>query len=137
MREEKLGVALTKELCPVCTKEYDGSILMNSILDKREADKVKELHGKVTGVLEKPCTDCIDKLNGEEAIYLIGVDSEKTTGNEFQDIYRSGHIIALRTKAFKEIFDNHPIIDFGLKNGFTFVDYRILEHLSGDFKNES
>jgi hypothetical protein len=35
----KLGVALTKTLCPVCTKEMDGDILLNIRLTESDAKK--------------------------------------------------------------------------------------------------
>ena len=43
---DKLGVALVKELCPICCKEMDGPIIMNQRLSRVQKEKVeKQMEG--------------------------------------------------------------------------------------------
>ena len=55
---DKLGVALVKELCPICCKEMDGPIIMNQRLSRVQKEKVESLHNKVIGFSEHCCDEC-------------------------------------------------------------------------------
>jgi hypothetical protein len=59
----KLGVALVHELCPICTKEMDGSIFINKKLTQKSAEEVEKMNGNVTWskTFCTPCTDMKDK----------------------------------------------------------------------------
>jgi len=96
---DTLGVALTKELCPVCLKEQDGAILLNQILTKSKADEVKELHGKVIGIAKTICAECKDKIQG--GIYLIAIDEDKSI--DMSNPYRTGKYIGITETAFRDM----------------------------------
>lgn len=84
-----VGLALIKELCPVCAKEMDGPII---ILTKKNAEEVESLHGQVLGYSNKLCTDCQKVLDekGEDFVYLIMVDETKT--EDKRNPYRTGKV---------------------------------------------
>ena len=58
MKTNNLEVSLVKELCPVCCKEMNGPIIMNSILTEKNAKNVKDLHNKVIGFADHCCEEC-------------------------------------------------------------------------------
>jgi hypothetical protein len=70
MSDNKLTVALIKELCPVCTKEVDGTIVMNKILTESEAKKVEAMHDQNVWS-KKLCDDCQDMK--DKGFIIIGV----------------------------------------------------------------
>ena len=47
---DKLGVSIVKYLCPICGKEADNGIIMNSLLTEENAREVEKLHNKVLGL---------------------------------------------------------------------------------------
>ena len=74
--EDKVGVALAKEACPVCAKALDGPILMNTRLSGKNAAEVKALHGQIIGFRDAPCDECKELLT--KGFVLIGIEEEKT-----------------------------------------------------------
>lgn len=95
MKNNNLEVALTKEVCIICGKEMNGAIVMNTILTKHKADKVKELHNKVVGFAKEPCDSC--KADMEKAFMLIGFNKEKSDlSNLPEGFYRTGHVIGVK-----------------------------------------
>ena len=97
-----LEVALVKRLCPVCLKEQDAEIIMNSKLTSKDADSVKEMHGKVVGYGDL-CEDCKSPIG--EGVYFIGVDDYLDSSNPS----RSGHIVGI-TKEAAERLGNEQIV---------------------------
>lgn len=91
---EDFGLALAKELCPICAKEIDGSIVIGQVLSKKNAQKVNEMNGKVIGWASKPCPECQKHIDNG-VFFVIGVDIEKS--NYEEGFYRSGHIIGLKS----------------------------------------
>lgn len=91
--ENKLGVALVKELCPICAKTIDGPIIMNTVLTKSKAAKVEEMNGKVIGFSEDCCKEC--KENSKVGFPLIIIDEEKS-GKTFKEIYRTGQLFFVK-----------------------------------------
>ena len=92
-----LGIALVKELCPVCLKAYDGPIILNEVLSKKNAAEVKTLNGQVVGFKEDICEECMEKLknyrkerNISDLIFVVGVDSDLT--EDKRNPYRTGKI---------------------------------------------
>jgi hypothetical protein len=102
MSKPELGVALTKELCVVCNKEFDGDIVMNTRLTKSMAAKVEEMHGKVTGFTDKPCKECLEAVG--DGVYIIEVD-EKLTEDE-SNPWRTGKQWGLSKDFILRIFNN-------------------------------
>ena len=93
MSKELLGTALVKRLCPVCLKQEDSEILMNTVLTEKNAEEVKKLHGKVVGFSDKCCDECKEKLPPEKGSWFIVVDSEKT--EDLNNPYRTGSIFGV------------------------------------------
>lgn len=46
MSENKIGFALVHEICPICGKPMNEQILMNSVLSKKYAKEIENVHGK-------------------------------------------------------------------------------------------
>lgn len=99
-----LGVALTKLICPVCQKEVDGDIVMNTRLTEHNAKKVEEMHGKVVGIKDEPCDECKESAPG--GVFMIECDESKT--EDVNNPWRTGRVVALKEEAFKRIFDTVP-----------------------------
>jgi hypothetical protein len=118
-RNQNLEVALTKRLCPICTKEVDGEIMFNTRLTPGDAKKVKAIHGQVVG-FGKPCEECSENM--KEAFMLVGVVEEKS--DDRNNPYRSGKIWGIRKEAAKQIFQG---ID--LSKGFSFIDMKAAEQI--------
>ena len=87
---DNLEVALVKELCPVCGKEMDGPIILNSILTANEAKKVKDLHHKVIGFADHCCKEC--SKYKDEAVFFVSIDESKSSGGSLENLYRTGKI---------------------------------------------
>lgn len=90
---EDFGLALAKELCPICAKEIDGPIIMGKVLSKKNAQKVNKMNGKVIGWSPKPCPECQKHIDNG-VFFVIGIDIEKSNDD---GLYRSGHIIGLKS----------------------------------------
>ena len=109
-------VALTKTLCPVCLKEQDGELIMNSSLTEKAAKQVKELHNQITGYGDL-CEECKEAVG--DGIYLIGVKDNTDRNNP----YRSGHIFGIKKEAFEKIFNSLP------KDQWTFCKEFVLKQI--------
>lgn len=129
----ELEVALVKELCIICTKEVDGSIIMNSVLTEKHAREVKELHGKVVGLAEEPCEDC--KKDMEEYFILIGFDEEKSDlENLPEGFYRTG--VKLLAKKDSRIVEHIEVsVPLSKEKGFCFVPQLFIDKLIEEVKN--
>ena len=124
--EKTLEVSLCKEICLICGKEIDGPIVMNSILTKNYAQKVKELHGKVIGFADKPCTECQSNL--DKAFLFIGFDEEKSDLNNLpQGFYRTGHIVGTKKNIplVQEFVNQHQ--PKALEKGYIFMPHIVME----------
>lgn len=97
MENKNLEVVLAKELCPICGKEMDGPIIMNSVLTPSAAKKVKNLDGKVIGFSENACEECTKYK--DEVVYLIGMDPSQSDTKSLEGIYRTGDIIGVKKEA--------------------------------------
>lgn len=92
--EPKLGVALTKELCPICCKEMDGPIIMNKRLSKPQKEKVESMHNKVIGFADHCCDECAKYK--DEAVFIVAVDAVKSDFHDMSKIYRAGKYCAIK-----------------------------------------
>ena len=123
-----LEVSLVKELCPVCCKEMDGPIIMNTVLTEKHAKKVKDLHNKVVGFANHCCEEC--SKYKDEAVFFVGIDASKSSKDSLENLYRTGKISGIKKeadiiKSFKDyivtIEDSTQIIfideEFGKKLG--------------------
>lgn len=119
-KKEIIGVALTKELCLICAEANDAEIIMNTELTPFMADKVKELHGKVTKWAEKPCKTCQENL--DKSFLFIGFDESKSDLNNLPEgFYRTGHIVGVKKNIplVQEFVKEHE--PNALKKGFIFI----------------
>ena len=89
---DEVGIALVKELCPICCKEIDGPIIIGKKFSEKKAKEINEMQGKVVGFADKPCPEC-QKLIDKGCFFIIGVDVDKT--DDYSNPYRSGHIVGI------------------------------------------
>ena len=125
--ELKLGVALTKELCPICCKEMNGPIIMNKRLTKPQKQKVEEMNGKVIGFANHCCEECAKYK--DEAVFFIGIDESKCSSHHLKDLYRTGQIVAIKKESnIMDYFDDFLIT---LKDGakVVFLDEKVGKEL--------
>ena len=92
-----LEVSLVKELCPVCCKEMDGPIVLNSTLTENEAKKVKDLHNKVIGFADHCCEECAKYK--DKVVYFVSIDASKSSKNSLEELYRTGKISGVKKEA--------------------------------------
>ena len=86
-------VALTKEICPVCGKEMDGPLIMNSFLTKKYAKEVKDLNNKVIGFADHCCEECAKYK--DDAVYFVSIDESKSS-QSLKELYRTGKISGVK-----------------------------------------
>ena len=92
-----LEVSLVKELCPVCGKEMDGPIIMNTVLTEKYAKKVKDLHNKIVGFANHCCEEC--SKYKDEAVFFVGIDASKSSKDSLENLYRTGKISGIKKEA--------------------------------------
>ena len=92
-----LEVSLVKELCPVCGKEMDGPIIMNTVLTEKHAKKVRDLHNKVIGFADHCCEECAKYK--DEAVFFVSIDASKSSKNSLEELYRTGKISGIKKEA--------------------------------------
>lgn len=126
MENKNLEVVLAKELCPICGKEMDGPIIMNSVLTPSAAKKVKNLHGKVIGFSENACEEC--SKYKDDVVYLIGIDSSLSDTKSLEGLYRTGDILTVKREG-SFIVGIAPKYILKTKNGvsFMFLDKDIMD----------
>lgn len=79
MSENKIGVALVHEICPICGKPMNEQILMNTVLSKKYAKEIENVHGKAIGYSKTACEDC--SKYKDEAVMCIAIDEAKSEPN--------------------------------------------------------
>ena len=104
MSENKIGFALVHEICPICGKSMNEQILMNSVLSKKYAKEIENVHGKAIGYSKTACEDC--SKYKDEAVMCIAIDEAKSEPN---NPYRTGQIVGV-CKDFQLFVDDRYII---------------------------
>lgn len=125
MSEDKIGVALVKEACPVCAKTFDGPIVMNTKLTKPQADNVKEMHGKTVGFLGEPCDKCKGFM--EKGIIIVTIDPDKT--EDKRNPYRTGGFFVVREEFVERLIEDRNMLDDVMKRRVMMIDHKMAEHL--------
>lgn len=117
MSDNKLGVAIVHEICPICGKPMNESIVINKRLTVKEAKKVEDMNHKAIGFSQNACDECLKYK--DTAVFCIAIDCKKSTPKE---PYRTGQLVGIR-KDF-ELFINKPEFVHKTKNGvsFCFID---------------
>lgn len=116
MSTDNLAVGRVHELCPICGKPMNHSIILNTKLTKKDVEQIKKLDGKAIKISEDACEECLK--HKDECIYVIGIDSSKGEFKSMSDIYRTGQIVGVR-KDFKLLKD-YPEFVLKTKNGVEF-----------------
>lgn len=88
---DKLGVSIVKYLCPICGKEADDGIIMNTLLTEKNAQEVEKLHNKAIGFADHACKECAEYK--DKVVFFIGIDSSKSTAD---NPYRTGQIVGIK-----------------------------------------
>ena len=88
---DKLGVSIVKYLCPICGKEADNGIIMNSLLTEKNAKEVEKLHNKAIGYADHACKECTKYK--DKVVFFIGIDISKSEKN---NPYRTGQISGVK-----------------------------------------
>lgn len=128
VKENNLEVALAKELCIICTKEMDGPIIMNTILNSSQAKKVKDLHSKVIGFAPEPCPECQENL--KKAFFFIGFNEKKSDMKNLPEgFYRTGHLIGVKKDIPLVIEGMKEHCPSSLEKGYVFMPYEIMKEL--------
>lgn len=116
MSEYNLTTAIVHELCPICGRPMNESIVMNRRLTKKPSKKIEELNGKAIGFSKDACEECVK--HKDDCVYVIGIDPSKSDNKRMEGIYRTGHIVGIR-KDFK-MFIDHPEFILKTDNGVQF-----------------
>ena len=127
-----LEVSLVKELCPVCCKEMDGPIIMNSILTEKNAKNVKDLHNKVIGFADHCCEEC--SKYKDKAVFFVSIDTSKSSNDSLENLYRTGKISGIKKEA--DIIESFKDYIITIKDGtqIVFIDEETGKNL-GIFKD--
>lgn len=112
MSKELLGTALVKRLCPVCLKQEDSEILMNTVLTEKNADNIEAMHGKVIGFMDDACDECQEKLPKDKGSWLVVVDLEKT--EDKSNPHRTGQLFGVTKEYAQKI---------GINSYISYIDY--------------
>ena len=112
MAKKVLGTALVKRLCPVCLKEQDSEILMNTVLSEKNADNIEAMHGKVIGFMDDACDECQEKLPKDKGTWLVVVDLSKT--EDKSNPHRTGQLFGVTKEYAQKI---------GVNSYISYIDY--------------
>ena len=127
-----LEVSLVKELCPVCCKEMDGPIIMNSILTEKYAKNVKDLHNKVIGFADHCCEEC--SKYKDRVVFFVSIDASKSSKDSLENLYRTDKISGIKKEA--DIIESFKDYVITIKDGtqIVFIDEETGKNL-GIFKD--
>lgn len=121
----QLETAIVYELCLLCGKKHNESIIMNCLLTKKEADKIKSLHNEAVSYSKKPCKECQE--NTKEAFMFISYDEEKSDMDNIPEgLYRTGHIVGTKKDiplVQKFVKEHQPKT---LDTGYIFFPYQLM-----------
>lgn len=120
VKMKNLEVSLVKELCPVCCKEMDGPIIMNTVLTEKNAKRVRDLRNKVVGFANHCCEEC--SKYKDEAVFFVSIDESKSSNDSLKNLYRTGKISGIKKEAdiIKSFKDSIVTIEDGTQ--IIFID---------------
>jgi len=119
----KSHVGIGFELCPVCAKKHNESILLDKRL-KKSIEKDNFLGWNL-------CNE--HKFQREKGFdFLVAIDESKSSlPYKLTNIYRTGSVIAVKTKVYQDIFNQKPP-----ENGLSFCDEDSIKKLQGMLSGE-
>lgn len=89
--EDKFGIAVVHELCPICGKAMNEQLMMNTRPSIKGAKEIQEYNNKAIGFSKDACEEC--SKHKDEVVYIIGVD-EKLSKED--NMYRTGQIVGIK-----------------------------------------
>ena len=120
---DKICSSIVHYICPICCKETNSQVIMNTKLTKSNAEKVKDLHNKVIGFSNKPCEECQKIIDEKNVFMIVGIDESKTDNTSNQ--YRTGHIIGINKDS-----DFYKSLNENITKGFmAYMDIKVMEEL--------
>lgn len=118
MDDKTFEVALTK--CYFCGESHE--LLMNRVLTRSAAKKIKEMHGKVLDM--SPCNKCEDLM--KRGVILITIDNEKSSPgwnrDKFPNPYRTGGFFVLKDEAIRQAIHPESMSEWALKYRWMFIE---------------
>lgn len=106
-KDSNWEVGLVHELCPICCKETNSSILIPKQLTRKAAEEIRQAHGKAVGFSE-PYEECQEYIN-KGYLALIGFDETKSNTKDgtvnLKDLYRIG-LLWMRKETAEHVFEN-------------------------------
>lgn len=131
--KNNLGVALVKELCPICCKKIDGPIVMNTILTEPQKEKVEDMNGKIIGFADHCCEECAKYK--DDVVFFVGIDESKSSKDSLKGLYRTGQIVGIKKDAeISDVYKDY-IITLEDNTKIIFIDEKAGKYL-GVFKDE-
>lgn len=121
MSNSGIGVACVHEICPICGKPINESIIINSKIGPKYAKEVEEANGKAIDYSRDACKECLKYK--DDAVFCIAIDETKSKPN---NPYRTGQIVGVR-KDF-QLFIDKPEFILKTTNG---VSYCFVEENTG------
>lgn len=121
MSNSSISAAIVHEICPICGKPMNESILMNSKIGPKYAKQVEEINGKAIGYSKDACEECLKYK--DDAVFCIAIDEAKSKSN---NLYRTGQLVGVR-KDF-QLFIDKPEFILKTENG---VSYYFVEENAG------
>lgn len=118
---KKLGVAIVHELCPICTKEMDSSLVMNTKLTEKAAAAVEAMY-ETNKWSSEICPEC--KTMKEQGFILIGAVEAKTT--DVTNPYRNGLLWCVKQEVAIELFKPYP----PPASGVSFIDINVARQMN-------
>lgn len=97
MSDNKLGVAIVYEVCPICGAHMNEGIIMNKRLSVKAAENIQKLHNKCIGVSKDACDECLKYK--DQVVYFIAIDP-----------YKGSSVNPFRTGKIAGIHKNSPLI---------------------------
>ena len=121
MSKDTFATSLVYEICPVCAKKEE-LLILNSKLSFKNAQEIKNLHGKTIGIKEEPCKECKDYML--QGIIVIGYDEEESKdAKNSLELYRTGAFAVIK----ESWFEDKP--EFDISKRVIFLSHSIMEKL--------
>lgn len=113
MSKSELGTAKVHEVCPVCGRPMNHSIIMNSKLTVKAAEQIKKYDNKCIGISKDACDDCLKYK--DKVVFCIAIDPYK---GDYKNPYRTGKISGIIKEA--PFLKEHPEFILTTDNGVSF-----------------
>lgn len=125
MPKNNLAIGIVHEICPICGKPMNETIIMNSKLTPKYAKQVEEFNGKAIGYSANACEECAKYK--DICTFCVSIDVKRSEPN---NPYRTGQIIGLNKDYI--MFVEHPEFVLTTNNevSFCFMDEELGKQLN-------